>query len=423
MKLDATQRKVFITLFVIGLSANLDKGMIGAISPYLADSQYMARFGMEAMSKTQIGNLTSFYYLTFIVMTFVAGWLVDKFGYKIFVPVCLAILVAGDAFFGIAGLMGGAAFSTMILIARMVVGFGQAGYTNGTPPIIARTFSAEVRGGVQGKIVATAGIGTILVYLLFQPFIVRTDFRTAYWILVALFLICLLMFIFLVPSKPAADVNPAPAGPKKDVKITEAWTNRNVLVLAATLMLNNLVGVALLTWANTMFKETFEPSAAELTVVMVGYGVTLLIATWTAADVIRKFFANREKQFMLMMCGIGAVFMVGTVLVPLFMSGKAGFWASAICLWLSSLAIMWAFGVILILPYQTIPMRIIGSAFAVINIGAFVGGIAQGSGIGFLVDQTGGYVIPFIVLAVLLLASGLVPFLLKAKTAEELANG
>lgn len=33
MKLDATQKKVFLTLFSIGLIANLDKGMIGAISP------------------------------------------------------------------------------------------------------------------------------------------------------------------------------------------------------------------------------------------------------------------------------------------------------------------------------------------------------------------------------------------------------
>lgn len=75
------------------------------------------------------------------------------------------------------------------------------------------------------------------------------------------------------------------------------------------------------------------------------------------------------------------------------------------------------------LPYQTIPVRIIGSAFAVINIGAFVGGIVQGSGIGILVDMTGGYVVPFIVMAVLLLISGLVPFLLKNKTPEELAAG
>lgn len=37
MKLTAQQSKVFLTLFVIGLAANLDKGLIGAIAPYLAD--------------------------------------------------------------------------------------------------------------------------------------------------------------------------------------------------------------------------------------------------------------------------------------------------------------------------------------------------------------------------------------------------
>jgi len=363
-------------------------------------------------------------------MTFVAGWFVDKFGYKIFVPICLLLLVVGEVFFGVAGLIGGGAFAVMIILARMIVGFGQAGYTNGTPPIIARIFSPEVRGSVQGRVVATAGIGTILVYLVFQPFIVQNDFRIAFWIMAALFALCFFMFIFLVPSNPEASdpaaaeaAAAAAAAPKKDVKITEAWSNRNAMVLAVTLLLNNLVGVALLNWSNVMYVETFNPSTTALTVVVVGYGITLLVATWTAADVIKKFFSGREKQFMFMMCVIGAVFLVATVVVPLFVSGAAGFWISAICLWMSSMAIMWAFGVILMLPYQTIPVRIIGSAFAVINIGAFVGGIVQGSGIGILVDITGGYVVPFIVMAVLLLISGLVPFLLKNKTPEELAAG
>ncbi|MDO5512004.1 MFS transporter [Corynebacterium sp.] len=426
MKLDTTQKKVFATLFSIGLIANLDKGMIGAISPYLADAEYMANLGLPALDRVQIGNLTSFYYLTFIVMTFVAGWFVDKFGYKLFVPIALSLLVAGDLLFGAAGVIGGAAYAVLILIARMIVGFGQAGYTNGTPPVIAKNFSQEQRGGVQGKVVATAGIGTILVYLIFQPFIISQDFRTAYWILAALFAVCVVMFVTLVPGRPKQSPEAAAAAaaaPQKDVKITDGWKNRNVLVLALTLLLNNLVGVGLLTWANIMYVETFAPTATELTIVMVGYGITLLIATWTAADVIKKYFAGKEKQFMLLMSVLGAVFLVGTVMVPSFLGGAAGFWGSALCLWLANMAIMWAFGVILLLPYQTIPVRIIGSAFAVINIGAFVGGIVQGSGIGALAEATGGYTVPFIALAALLLVSGLVPFLLQNKTPEELAAG
>ncbi|WIM73033.1 hypothetical protein QP028_04930 [Corynebacterium suedekumii] len=38
-----------------------------------------------------------------------AGWFVDKFGYKIFVPICLLLLVVGEVFFGVAGLIGGGA--------------------------------------------------------------------------------------------------------------------------------------------------------------------------------------------------------------------------------------------------------------------------------------------------------------------------
>ncbi|WIM73032.1 hypothetical protein QP028_04925 [Corynebacterium suedekumii] len=94
----------------------------------------------------------------------------------------------------------------------------------------------------------------------------RTTSASRFWIMAALFALCFFMFIFLVPSNPEAS-DPAAAeaaaaaaeAPKKDVKITEAWSNRNALVLAVTLLLNNLVGVALLNWSNVMYVETLQP--------------------------------------------------------------------------------------------------------------------------------------------------------------------
>lgn len=73
---------------------------------------------------------------------------------------------------------------------------------------------------------------------------------------------------------------------------------------------------------------------------------------------------------------------------------------------------MWAFGALLTLPYRLVPSRIIGEAFAVINVVAFVGGLIQGSLVGGLIQAASGSYLPaFVVLAVCLLAAGLVPFL------------
>lgn len=182
-------------------------------------------------------------------------------------------------------------------------------------------------------------------------------------------------------------------------------------MLAFTLLLNNLVGVAMLNWLASMYRAEFaeELSGSQWTfvIIMVGYGLSLLIATYTGADIIKNKFPGKEKYFMLVCSVIGAALLVAAVMIP-------NLWGSAVAMWLSNLFIMWAFAAILALLYRLIPVRIIGSAFAVINIGAFVGGILQGYGIGAIVEASGGtYVTAFIVLAVILVISGLVPFLLK----------
>lgn len=98
MNLTKTQKGVFATLFSVGLLANIEKGLAGAIGPFLTDPAYMSNLGLETFTKTQFGLITTLFYLSFIVMTFVAGWFVDRYGYRIFIPVALLIPAAGAAF-------------------------------------------------------------------------------------------------------------------------------------------------------------------------------------------------------------------------------------------------------------------------------------------------------------------------------------
>ncbi|WP_290655358.1 MFS transporter [Kocuria sp.] len=425
MNLTSTQKGIFATLFTVGLLANIEKGLAGAIGPFLTDPGYMDRLGLQAFNKTQFGLITTLFYFSFILMTFVAGWFVDRYGYRIFVPVALLILAVGSAFFGFAGCSSTSLIFILIPLARLVIGFGQAGYTNGTPPVVARTFDADRRGNVQAKVVSTAGIGTILVYGIFSPFVVARDFRWMYFLLAVLLVVATLMFVKLVPAAPelpgdgaassAAAAGTEAAGTKegtkaaakKDVSILDAWKNRNSLVLGLCLLLNNLVGVGLLTWLATMYSQQFgiTPTGWQYMVVMLGYGLSLWIAISTGPGVVKKWFENNEKVFMLIMSVIGAVLMIVAVIIP-------NLWGSAVMMWLANLFIMWAFSAILMLPYRLIPLKIIGSAFAVINIGAFVGGMAQGALIGAIVDAA-GYTTAFVVLGVLLVLGGLAPFLLR----------
>lgn len=130
------------------------------------------------------------------------------------------------------------------------------------------------------------------------------------------------IFVTLVPAAPelpgdgaasssaaASTEEGANSSAKKDVSILDAWKNRNSLVLGLCLLLNNLVGVGLLTWLATVYSQQFwiTPTGWQYMVVMLGYGLSLWIATSTGPGVVKKWFENNEKVFMLIMFVIGAV--------------------------------------------------------------------------------------------------------------------
>ena len=66
----------------------------------------------------------------------------------------------------------------------------------------------------------------------------------------------------------------------------------------------------------------------------------------------------------------------------------------------------------LAVPYQLIPRKIIGSAFAVLNIGAFLGGIISPQIVSAFA-KSGSYVVSFLVLALCMVISGGLALLVK----------
>ena len=71
-----------------------------------------------------------------------------------------------------------------------------------------------------------------------------------------------------------------------------------------------------------------------------------------------------------------------------------------------------AFSALLSIPYQIVPRMIIGSAFAVLNIGAFVGGIISPQLVSAFA-QADSYFFSFIVLSICMVISGTTTLLVK----------
>lgn len=389
MKFTKKEWIVFGIVFLIGIFANLDKSMIGFTA-----NKLISTYGF---TKAQVGNLSSVFYVSFILVTIPGGWLVDRFGYKKFVVISLTMLVIFSFLFGNVSSL------VAILFLRFMVGFGHAGYTNGSPKIISENFQADQCAKVQSIVIATAGIGGILASTVGQA-IINSNWHNAYYFLSGGYLVALILVIFFLKENKQKTVQQAT--PENKVGFFDAWKNKNTLLLAVAILFSNLVGVALMFWLPNVFAVNFNiQDSSLLSTVMVGFYVVMTIATAISGSVITKYFKGKEQKFIFWSSVFTAICIVVFISSPFYQLSIAA-------LYVGDFLMMVAFAGLLSLPYQLIPRKIIGSAFAVLNIGAFVGGIVSPQLVSAFAGES-SYFFSFIVLAVCMLISGIFALLVK----------
>ncbi len=389
MKFTKNQWIVFIVVFFIGIFANLDKSMIG----FTADN-LISTYGF---TKEQMGNLSSVFYISFILVTIPGGWLVDRFGYKKFVIVSLTILMVFSFLFGnVSSLFA-------ILFLRFMVGFGQAGYTNGAPKIISDNYASDQCAKVQSFVVATAGIGGILASTVGEKMI-HSNWHHAYYFLSAGYLVALLAVIFFLKEKKVEKVQAQVATEK--VGFFDAWKNKNTILLAISVLFSNLVGVAMLFWLPNVLRVNFGVNdSAGLSKIMVGFYVVMTIAMAAGGPIITKFFSGKELQFIFVASILTAICVIVFIIAPAYQ-------VAIVALYVANFLMMIAFSGLLAVPYQLVPRKIIGSSFAVLNIGAFIGGIISPQLVSALAKED-SYLNSFIGLAICMVISGVAALLVK----------
>ena len=389
MKFTKNQWIVFIVVFFIGIFANLDKSMIG----FTADN-LISTYGF---TKEQMGNLSSVFYISFILVTIPGGWLVDRFGYKKFVIVSLTILMVFSFLFGNVNSL------FAILFLRFMVGFGQAGYTNGAPKIISDNYASDQCAKVQSFVVATAGIGGILASTVGAKMI-RSNWHHAYYFLSAGYLIALLAVIFLLKEKKVEKVQTQEVAEK--IGFFDAWKNKNTILLAISVLFSNLVGVAMLFWLPNVLRVNFGFNDSNvLSEIMVGFYVVMTIAMASGGPIITKFFKGKELTFIFGASVLTAICVVVFIMAPAYE-------VAIIALYVANFLMMIAFSGLLAVPYQLVPRKMIGSSFAVLNIGAFIGGIISPQLVSALAKED-SYLYSFIGLAVCMVISGVAALLVK----------
>jgi MFS family permease len=146
----------------------LDRFIPAAILPTI-----LATFGL---SDAKGGFLQTLFILTFVVVSPIAGWLGDRT--PRFRLAAIGVFVWSAATFG----SGLAPTYLALVIARALIGVGEASYTVVTPSLLSDFYPTGRRGGVLAIFYAAVPIGSALGYVLGGHIATRLGWRWAFFI-------------------------------------------------------------------------------------------------------------------------------------------------------------------------------------------------------------------------------------------------
>lgn len=166
----------------------IQMNMFNAISGHL-----LIAFNIDA---TQLGTMSSYYFIANVVFLFLAGFLLDRFSTKVIIVVSMLICIAGTAFFALSQSF------AMATLFRFFTGIGSAFCFLSCIRLASRWFPAKRMGLVIGWIVTMAMIGGTVAQTPLTLLVQVVHWRNALFLDAALGLILLLIIGLVVEDYP-----------------------------------------------------------------------------------------------------------------------------------------------------------------------------------------------------------------------------
>ncbi len=149
-------RRALALLLAINLFNYIDRSILAAVEPTLRHD-FFAEGDLTAKAKT--GSLATAFLLSYMLLAPVFGWLADRVSRWVLVGISVALWTLASGWSGLAGSF------TVLLVTRMFVGVGEAGYGPSAPTILSDLFSVEKRGRVMSVFYLAIPVGSALGYV------------------------------------------------------------------------------------------------------------------------------------------------------------------------------------------------------------------------------------------------------------------
>ena len=235
-------RKSLALLLAINLFCYLDRYILAAVIPDIK-ATFLAG---AADANAKAGLLTTAFLLSYMLTAPIFGWLADRYSRWVIIGLSVGLWSLAS---GASGLATG---FTMLLLTRVFLGIGEAGYGPAAPTIISDFYPVERRGAVLAWFFMAIPVGSALGYAFGGLMTKWMDWRWAFYLVVPPGLL-LAMFCFWMrePKRESSSsaLKPGWSDYKKLLRIPSLVTN----ILAQAAMTFAIGGLSV--WAPTYIHE------------------------------------------------------------------------------------------------------------------------------------------------------------------------
>ncbi|WP_077145481.1 MFS transporter [Sphingopyxis sp. KK2] len=413
---------IVAVLFAATTVNYIDRTMLGLLKTDLT--------GEFGWSENDYGNIVTAFQAAYALGFLVMGWLIDRFGPKVGYAIAISIWTIGHVAHGFASSV------ASFMMARIVLGVGEAGHFPSVVRASSEWFPQKERSYAIGWVNSATTIGVILTAPTIWLFMVWMgfDWRQTFIYTGAFGIVLLLLWLWLYS-------NPRESGKVSEAEL--AWiehdppeqierlgwsaivTKREAWAYAIGKFLTDPVWFLMLFWLPSYFIATYD---VDLKVVLLPMIIMYLLSDvgsilggWVSSKLIQR---GRSVNFARKVTMLGA----GCCVLPLlFVTGLDNMWLAVVLIGIALAGHQAFSSTILSIPPDMFPKRAVGS---VIGLGGFaggVGGMIMAKSTGLVLDATNGnYTVIFAacttvyflaVLAIHLLSPRLAPVTVESKAA------
>jgi ACS family hexuronate transporter-like MFS transporter len=278
----------------------------------------------------------------------------------------------------------------MLAVSRFLLGMGEGGGFPAATRVVAEWFSTEERASAMGVINAGTAVGAVIAPPLIALILSFLSWR---WIFVISGILGLLWtwwwrLSYFSPGKNLDSKESGGSESSVNVRWIDLLRIREVWGMVVAKFLSDAAWYFYLFWLPKYLYDArgFDIKAvgAFAWIPYAAAGIGCLVGGWFSSYLVRRDFSLSAARKLAL--GLSAVVMPLVILVP----HVAVSWAIAIF----SIAYFgqqsWS-TLVMVLPTDLLPRRVVGSVAGLIGFGGAIGGIAFGQLVGYLLDHGTGY--------------------------------